>query len=190
MEYNFFELISKAYPVIKKEGYTKGETSQYIKSNYSNLPSEASMEDVSDFIQWVEERSANSKSDYMKSVLALRNKKDIKENELNLILSSLGFYFKDKKAQEERDNNPSKFIGQVGEKVTFTIKEKKAISYGDFGNTFYRLVGTDNNIYMWSTSLYPEVGDTITAKVKAHRDYRGEKQTIVTRGKVIHPEED
>ena len=189
MEYNFFELIAKAYPIIKLEGYTKGETTNYIKNNYNDLE-EASSEEIFEFINWLEERASSRNSDYLNSLLKLRITKVVKEIELNLVLSAIGIYFKDRKEQDLRDNNPSQFVGNVGDTISFTVKDMVAItsrSYSYYGpeSTFWRITGTDNNLYMWSTSLYFEKGDTIRAKVKDHRDYRNEKQTIITRGKVI-----
>ena len=54
------------------------------------------------------------------------------------------------------------------------IISRNYYSYRGPETIFWRLVGTDNNIYMWSTSKEDfKVGDIIAAKVKDHRDYRG-----------------
>lgn len=191
MEYSFFELATKAYPIVKSKGYVKGDTAQYIKDNYNDLPEKTTFVEIDDFVKWAENKEKERSTDYIRSVLDLIKNKTVKEYQINLLLSALNSYFKDIKAQEERDNNPSEFVGDVGSYVSFEVKDMKAISSNYYSyrgpeTTFWRLVGTDNNIYMWSTSLDFEVGDTITAKVKDHRNYKGEHQTVITRGKVLN----
>ena len=190
MDYNFFELLSKAYGVVESQGYSKGETAEYIKREYDNLPDNVDNKYINDFLNWLEDRI--QASDYFKALGVLRISKVVPENKINLLLSALNIYFKNQKEQRERDLNPSTFQGEVGDYITFEVAEMKAISYNHYGSyyggtdtTYWRIVGTDKNIYMWSTATEFEVGDTIGGKVKAHKDFRGEKQTIITRGKVI-----
>lgn len=196
MEYSFFELATKAYPIIKNKGYIKGETTNYIKNNYNDLSEKTSFVEIQDFVNWVEKRNDEKDTEYMRSLFTIIKNNEVKEYQLNLVLSGLNSYFKDKQAQEERDHNPSKFVGEIGDYISFEIKEMKIISRNYYSyrgpeTIFWRLVGTDNNIYMWSTSKEDfKVGDIIAAKVKDHRDYRGEKQTIITRGKVLNQSEE
>lgn len=196
MEYSFFELATKAYPIIKDKGYIKGETTNYIKNNYNDLSEKTSFVEIQDFVNWVEKRNNEKDTEYMRSLFTIIKNNEVKEYQLNLVLSGLNSYFKDKQAQEERDHNPSKFVGKIGDYISFEIKEMKIISRNYYSyrgpeTIFWRLVGTDNNIYMWSTSKEDfKVGDIIAAKVKDHRDYRGEKQTIITRGKVLNQSEE
>ena len=191
MEFNFNEFVSKAYDYIENNGYTKNETGKYIVDNFDSLP-EANFKDTDNFIAWIDDKVKTRNNDYYQAVSNLRMKKKIdseKSWELNTICSAINSYFRELKQQKERDNNPSTYQGEIGSIVTFTVKEAKPISYGGnywYDSTFWRIVGTDDNIYMWSTSADFGEGDTIAAKVKAHKDYRGEKQTIITRGKVIN----
>ena len=57
MEYSFFELATKAYPIIKDKGYIKGETTNYIKNNYNDLSEKTSFVEIQDFVNWVEKRN-------------------------------------------------------------------------------------------------------------------------------------
>ena len=58
----------------------------------------------------------------------------------------------------------------------------------DFGITrIYKLIGADGNVYTWKTGKY--LDDTtnemsITGTVKAHTEFRGIKQTELTRCRV------
>jgi len=201
MEYSYFELVTKSYPIIKNKGYIKGETTNYIKDNYDNLSEKTSFVEVSDFSNWIENKYKEKNSDYLRSLLELRKNKVVKDYQLNLLLSGLDLYFKDLKAQEERNNNPSTYVGNIGDKIEFIVKDFKLLTSRSYGYGwssnyygFYRIVGTDNNIYLWGTSLEGiKEGSIIRATVKDHKDYKGEKQTVITRGKIINnlePEDD
>ena len=180
------DFVEKAWDYIKDHGYTKNETADYIKNNWDSL--EPTNLDINYFIKWAKDNK--DKSDYFKTVNLLFNMNLDLQWQFNTICSAMNIFFKQERAQKERDANPSTFQGEINEPITFTVKEKKAISYGNFDSTFYRIVGTDNNVYMWSTSIYFEVGDTIRGKVRDHRDYKWEKQTVIYRGKVIDREPD
>ena len=177
-----WDFIEKAYDYIKKNGYVKNETQTYINDNFDSLPSSR----IGDFLEWA--KSNNGKSDYYDTLNILLHSSLEQPWQYNTVCSALNIYFKQLRAQEERDNSPSTYQGAIGEKVTFVVKEMRAISYGNFDSTFYRIVGTDDNIYMWSTSKYFEIGDTIIGTVRDHREYKGEKQTIITRGKIVDRE--
>ena len=43
-----------------------------------------------------------------------------------------------------------------------------------------------NTIIWKTTNSNIKAGDVIRATVKAHTEYRGEKQTVVTRGKIVN----
>lgn len=82
----------------------------------------------------------------------------------------------------------SVFIGSVGNRITCAVKESKLMTSWQtaYGMTYlYRFVTPDGNIVIWFASK-PISGSpvTVTGTVKEHKEYNGEKQTIVTRCKV------
>ena len=59
----------------------------------------------------------------------------------------------------------------------------------DFGITrLYKMVGEDGNVYTWKTGkLFDDVEDsviTVVGTVKAHTEFRGVKQTELTRCRI------
>ena len=178
-----WDFVDRAYNYIRDNGYVRNETQEYVKDNFNSLPTS---DEVIDFIQWA--KSNEGKSDYYDTLNVLLRGSLEQTWQYNTVCSALNIYFKQLRAQAERDNSPSTYQGNIGDKVTFVVKERRAIAYGNFDSTFYRIVGTDDNIYMWSTSKYFEIGDTIVGTVRDHREYRGEKQTVITRGKIVDRE--
>lgn len=95
----------------------------------------------------------------------------------------------------------SNFVGTKGTKITVTGTIKLVGGYETrFGYTrIYKFVDNEGNIYIWKTSGYLEFQDkeghpvgtdsvtniTITGTIKDHTEYKEEKQTVLTRCKVI-----
>lgn len=102
-----------------------------------------------------------------------------------------------------RKTSPSEYQGEVGQKITFNVADYKALYNKSgptnwiAGATVYKIVDEDGNVYTWATNkLFHEhywnnnneeidaVAKTITATVKDHKEYKGERQTVITRGKI------
>ena len=84
----------------------------------------------------------------------------------------------------------SEFVGEISDRITVKIQSVKCVTSWetDFGITrIYKLIGADGNVYTWKTGKY--LDDTtdemsITGTVKAHTEFRGIKQTELTRCRV------
>ena len=98
---------------------------------------------------------------------------------------------KEKQEREQLRNEAkgnSEYIGNIGEKITVDLKEAKIITSWEtvYGMTFlWRFITTDGNTLVWKASRYQECEPKhITGTVKDHKEYDGEKQTILTRCKL------
>jgi hypothetical protein len=95
-----------------------------------------------------------------------------------------------KKAAEEK---ASEWIGEVGKKLEVKVKSFRCVTswestYGHYPTTTYiwKIVDEAGNIFTWKTSnAIPDDVDTIKGTVKEHKEYRGTKQTELTRCKCI-----
>ena len=99
------------------------------------------------------------------------------------------------KAQLEKDKL-SDYVGEVKGKVTVPAKEFRCVTtlYSQFGTTYlYKWVDTNDNIFVWYASN-PVVDEDlvieVTGTVKEHSEYRGAKQTVLTRCKVVRKEKE
>lgn len=114
----------------------------------------------------------------------------IQYRDFPLIASLINYYFKFQqiKAQNETVN----YVGNVGDKITFKVasikvlfyKNNKQYSYYAEPSIVYKLVDDKGNVYKWTTTTEVKEGDTISATIKEHEEYRGEKQNVITRGKI------
>ena len=94
------------------------------------------------------------------------------------------------KAEAERRQMVDEWIGQVGQRVDLEIAKCKIATswYNEFGITYvYKLVTTDNHVCTWKTSKGIDIDQVrkIRATVKGHNEYKGCKETELTRCKVV-----
>lgn len=101
-----------------------------------------------------------------------------------------------RKVKEEESKNISQYQGEIKERIERTLTLVKSLEFeSDFGyNRIYNieiLEDPESNIYIWKTSASRmREGETylVKATVKAHEDYHGVNQTILTRCQVLCPE--
>lgn len=82
----------------------------------------------------------------------------------------------------------SEFVGEVGQRIQFTANCKCIARWSnDFGMCYiYKFVDATGNVMVWKTGKAIEDGEvTLKGTIKAHSIYDGEKQTELTRCKVI-----
>ena len=95
----------------------------------------------------------------------------------------------------KRDNAPkveskSIYIGEVKDKVSFNVSSFRRLASWDtqFGTTYlYEFVTEEENVIIWKTGKWIDEDtkiSTISGTVKAHKEFRGVKQTELTRCKV------
>ena len=195
----------QAYRYVQAHGYTAGRTGQDFAialSNDHGLP-QASDEEVQQVTNWLENSEPN---DYLRNALAAWTKGQYKSRDAGLITSAVSSYFKwqereaariarENERAAELASRENTFAGEVGDTITFTIREYRVAYWRTGGPRFsaseypvYRILGTDNRIYIWgcSSNVDINVGDTLQGKVKKQITRpNGEIQTEVTRCKIV-----
>ena len=98
-----------------------------------------------------------------------------------------------KKAERIKQTGISEYYGEIKKRykeVEVSEVERVAAYDSDFGETYvYKIVLRNGEILIWRTSKYIAGDDmtkikTVTFTVKSHSEYKGEKQTEITRAKV------
>lgn len=109
-----------------------------------------------------------------------------------------------KKAQKQAESTISQHVGKIGDKIQKELTLKYRYSYDTnytyYGGTSYIYIFMDDkgNQYKWNTSKFLEkiidneyksvnINDKIIVKgtIKEHTEYKGTKQTVLTRCKII-----
>lgn len=101
---------------------------------------------------------------------------------------------REREAQEALKKAQSAYLGNVGDKITFAIADFKCLTSWEtqWGTTYvYRFTDADGHDVTWKTSNWVSdrcVGGTISGKIKELKEYRGIKQTELTRCRVTELE--
>jgi hypothetical protein len=162
----------------------------YYKNKLGVLPSDADLEMAEKALEWAREIPADVQSDYLYNLRVATSRDYITHREFGLVASAIAAYAREveKKMVAEREKVVSEFQGEVGKRQEFVLTVERIIySDGAYGVTFItKLVDEQGNIFTWFASNELEQGKTYTIKatVKKHEEYRGVKQTVITRGKV------
>lgn len=139
---------------------------------------------VRDFFEAVEDSS-----DYIFNLKNILRSECVESKDFGLVVSAVGTYIRMiKKVEEEKKNasNPSNYVGNVGDKITFTAKPVCVYSAeGMYGMSYIYKFDVNGDVIVWRTGK--SLGDveiTLKGTVKSQSTYRGVKQTEVTRCKV------
>lgn len=177
---------------IAKNGYRKADESNSNKAQviemfeYSKTPSAEALAKADSIIEWC---IANDLTDNFISNLAIMARKGMFEKKMAGMIAYAPILFDRCKQREEEAKTVcnSQYIGSVGEKIAIDVTAKLLSVFDNVygGNTFlYNFLDDAGNVFVWfgSKNLEQEKG-TIKATIKAHQDYKGVKQTVVTRAK-------
>lgn len=141
-------------------------------------------------------KALDGQSDYVQNVQILLDESHVGPRHVGLLASVVKVWAKQFEVEAERKANPvtNEWVSEVktrlrGLKVVVT---KVAYIEGDYGVSTLLVMRDDaGHAFKWFASGAKEVeaGDEITldATVKAHEEFNGTKQTVLTRGKIKDP---
>lgn len=97
-----------------------------------------------------------------------------------------------KKAEYKKQNNikASEYVGEIKDKIDIEATLKFWVNWdSEYGTqTLYSFLDDNNNIFVWKTSnwldLEKETKVNLKGTIKDHKEYRGDKQTVLTRCKI------
>lgn len=143
-------------------------------------------------------------SEYVLNLKTIAEGKSCSERNLGILVSATVCYnrYLEKKIREaqERSELDNSWTGNVKDKIEIdvTVKFTRFFDNQYGGTTLYTMIGSDNRVYKWFSSKGLSVtfdggtrgvweGDTFTLKgtIKDHDEWNGQKQTVLTRCKVI-----
>ena len=163
-----------------------------------NPDSEQAKKLAEDALEWIAVQDESN--NYIHNVKTVCSLNYVKAGNVGIMISILPTFNKElerltkkelmlQKMKEEAEL--SKHIGSVGERIEFVPVEIKCLTSWEteYGITFiYKFTDAESNVYTWKTSKWidEEQAGKITVKgtVKEHKEYKGVKQTEITRCKV------
>jgi len=148
---------------------------------------------VKDALDWVAVQGEDN--NYFHNLKTACSLNYITRKNFGLLASLFPAYNKELEKQDKQKavqavESSSEYVGEVKDRIIVKAKSVKCVTSWetDFGITrIYKIIGEDSNVYTWKTGTFinedaPEI--SITGTVKAHTEYRGIKQTELTRCRV------
>jgi len=154
---------------------------------------EAAIEEVELALNWARTELDPGTDDYLLSLKLVVLKDTVNQNDIGTLASLSPAYRRElakRKEAEEAKLNPSTHIGKPNDKITarVTVKEVRPMS-GYYGDTYiHKMLDENGNVLTWFCTGSPLEKDqvvTITGTVKSHGEFKGIKETVLTRVKAL-----
>lgn len=206
--YNTEEVFSAAYEIIQKHGYQKANDEGKITT--AMLVDEAMSKTIFDTTKGKEIRewllNNNEESGYILNLKTIAKEGYVSQRDFKLAVSAPASFSRAQEREERKKNqvpSTSEFQANVGDRISRTIVAYKVVKtfYDEWhgSSALYSLRDENGNIYKWFTSsniideatqkfdLGKEIDHRFTIKgtVKEHSTFNGEKQTVLTRCKIV-----
>ena len=158
---------------------------------YPYEPTAEELAEAKNIIEWGVDNITPS-NDYFYNVLNILKACVVRDKYMAFAVSIIPLYrrmFAEKK--EKIEKKPSEYIGTVGKREVFKLRYVNEVTFSSYyGNTtVYIFREGENNKVAWISlnreSFQPGEEITVKATVKKHEIYRDEKQTSLSRVKVI-----
>ena len=211
--YSIDQVLKATVVSIKARGYHKSDsetmpTKEHVflildnkerNNGYGDLFEEAMKipkENIDEMKNIINDLEPNS--DYIENLQLLIKDGFVKSNMMGYVVSIPCAVDREKekrlKESIQKDiNSKSDYVGEVGEKIEKEVSYLKYTSFESFYGTsckvtyLYMFLDNEGNCIVWRTGKAEdfEVGDKIkiSGRIKEHKEYRGLKQTILTRAK-------
>jgi len=139
-----------------------------------------------DAIKWVCEYDESLCDTYMKNLKTIVKNGYSPYSQLGYLVSIINTYQRKKSESKRKDLSLSKHVGAVRDKLSLAVKSMHCFNCnGMYGEYNVSILADDcGNVY--KTNMFTEKEKTydITGTVKDHTEYKGIKQTVLTRVKV------
>lgn len=204
----YADIVKRGYRKITEENMS-GEmipsSKDFVIDSYATIDPEVATDDeIKEVDNWVANLDTKY-SDYFRNAKVAYEAEYYEPRDLTLVISLISCFFKDKLKQAEKaakdqarqqsadGSQIAGYLGRVGDKVEFDVQNDFIIFmnepyvYGGSYSYTHKIIDSQGHVILWTTSQDKpfEIGTVISATIKSCKEFRGELQTTVTRGKII-----
>lgn len=158
-------------------------------------PTDKSVSVAKDAITWAENLSDSEVegSDYLNNIRVIARRGIVDARQYGFAASIVSSYQRmlgELVAKQRNANKPSEYVGAVGDKLTVEVTVDKVVTCeGMYGTTYLHMFtdGNGNRLTWFASSGALETGKTVKIKgtIKKLEEYKGTKQTIMTRCRCV-----
>jgi hypothetical protein len=180
------------YCVNENGGWMPEKVRQDLKKEMEavgfNADSTDTVKLVADAIAWV--MAQDKDNNYMHNLKTVCSLEYVTGRNFGILASLFPTYNRELEYQAERASEAnSQHIGNIGDRITVQVQSVVCLTSWetDWGITrVYKIVDENGNVFTWKTSSFIAEDEvkTIKGTVKEHKEFRGIKQTELTRCKV------
>lgn len=175
-----------------------GSTKELVMGMLSSLstPEPTSTERclANDCIKYFREEVDYTNSEYLNNLHTIASTDHVEMKHIGYVAAMMDTYIKflnDLSKKEQNSEVVQEYLGEVGERLDLKIKDWKCLYHelNLFGDIYlYRFITESNQVVTWATSNCLEDRHILAIKgtVKEHLEYKGEKQTKLTRCKITY----
>ena len=195
-----------AYGIVKKFGYEKSDTPYssakkltdciFNRKSINDLGIKPATDEEIKAVDTYADSIYDGESGYMRNAKLAWLNNMTSARDFALICSFVSVYFRKMQqlAKEKVARETTNYVGNIGDKITVDVANYRCLynkytrisNYNSAISYIYEIIGKDGNTYIWSSSNKLE-GDIkqVIGTIKDHKEYKGVKQTVLTRCKVI-----
>lgn len=169
-----------------------------IKEKYGFNPANLdSRREAIAILEWVKSLDSERISEFMHKCQNIISQPRVTEKDFGFIAYLPIAYRREMARRAEREaeieanrqTSPSNYIGKVGDKLIVEVTSAECVFSGEgfYGASFiYKFQDKAQNVIIWKTSKPLELEEvkTLRGTVKEQKEYKGIKQTVLTRCKV------
>lgn len=157
-----------------------------------NAESEEAKEETRKALAWLDEQPEDS--NYMHNMKVACGQEYDSGRNLGIMASLFPTYNRELERQAELKKRAeaekvSEWVGEVGKRIEIKVRSAKVVTSweGMYGVTYiWKITDEDGNIYTWKTGNdVPDDCESLKGTVKEHKEFRGTKQTELTRCKCV-----
>ena len=144
---------------------------------------------ISDLLTFYSNYEPDRIDDYISNIKTILKVEWIDGNNISLVVSAVGTKLRIEAEQARlSEQNHSEYIGKVGDKIRFKCIPECVFSADSvYGYYYIYRMKVDTNELVWKTTkkIPTETEVELAATIKAHTEYKGIKQTEITRAKIV-----
>ena len=142
-------------------------------------------------------RNLEEKNDYVHNLKVACGLDFVEIRNAGILASAFPVYDRELEYQEKKEKaeneakkeaENSEYVGNVGDRVEVEAEDFRCLTSWEtqFGvNRLYKFVDKNGNVFVWKTGKYLENVKKVKGTVKVHKEFRGVRQTELTRCKVV-----
>lgn len=174
------------------EGFsTKERVLKELNMKKRRIDYESYDREVGEVFEWMLSKG-DSENEYLMNLFVLAKERYVKLKYAGYVVSAVSSKRKEESKKKDREErNVSMYVGELGDRKEYELIYEREYGFETgYGVMFiHEMTDDEGNVFIWKTSKYLglENGEcfNIRGRIKEHKEYRGVRQTVLTRCTVL-----